>query len=139
MHLFLLKQKVRIKDHPGGIVVKSMHSALVALGSRVWILSVDLVQLVKPHCGSVPHKIEEDWHRCELSDTLPQEKRGRLATDVSLEPIFLTHTHKVRVNWLSKVMSMLPCLLMLNCISVSFFRGVTPYFFPKCSRFACNT
>ena len=49
---------------PGGIVIKFMCSALVARGSQVQILGTDLTLLVKPHCGSAPHKIEEDWHRC---------------------------------------------------------------------------
>ena len=49
---------------PGGMVVKFTCSALVAWGSQVCIQGVDLALLVKPHCGSIPHKIEEDWHRC---------------------------------------------------------------------------
>ena len=24
----------------------------------------DLALLIKPCCGRVPHKVEEDWHRC---------------------------------------------------------------------------
>ena len=38
------------------------------------------------------HKIEEDWY----SDNLPQAKRGRLATDVSSGPVFLTNKKKER-------------------------------------------
>ena len=57
--------------------------------SRVQILGTDLAPLSKPRCGGIPHKVKEDWHRCQLSDNLPQAKRGRLATDVSLGPIFL--------------------------------------------------
>ena len=49
---------------PGGKVVKFMHSAWVAPGSQVWILGTDLVPLVKPHCGGMPCKIEDNWHRC---------------------------------------------------------------------------
>ena len=40
------------------------------------------------------YKVEEDWQGCELSDNLPQAKRGRLATDVSSGPIFLTKKEK---------------------------------------------
>ena len=49
---------------PGGVVVRFVHSALVAQGLQVRIPGVDLVLLVKPRCGSIPHKTEEDWHRC---------------------------------------------------------------------------
>ena len=55
---------MRGDDQPSGVVVEFVHSALVALGSQVQILSVDLALLVKPCCGGVPQKIEEDWHRC---------------------------------------------------------------------------
>ena len=54
---------------------------------------MDLAPLLEPCCGGIPHKIEEDWQRRELSDNLLQAKRGRLATDVGSETSFLTHTH----------------------------------------------
>ena len=44
---------------PGGIVVKFTRSASVTWGSQVWTLGMDLVSLVKPYCGDVPHEIEE--------------------------------------------------------------------------------
>ena len=47
-----------------GIVVRFMHSASLAQGSQVRIPGVDLAPLVKPHCGGIPHKIEENWHGC---------------------------------------------------------------------------
>ena len=53
-----------IGGQPGGVVVKFVCSALVAQGSQVQILGTDLALLVKPCCSSIPHKIEEDWHRC---------------------------------------------------------------------------
>ena len=56
---------------------------------QVQIPGADIALLIKPCCGGVPHKIEEDWH----SNNLPQAKRGRLATDVDSGPMFLTHTH----------------------------------------------
>ena len=46
------------------MVVKFTCSALVAGGSQVWILGVELALLIKPHCSDIPHKVEEDWHRC---------------------------------------------------------------------------
>ena len=49
---------------PGGIGVKFTLSALAAWGSRVRILDTDLALLVRPCCDGIPHKIEEDWHRC---------------------------------------------------------------------------
>ena len=79
-----------------GAVVKFAHSASVARGLQVQILGTDLALLVRPCCGGIPHKIEEGWHRCLLSDNLPQAERGRLATGISCGPIFLTHTHKFR-------------------------------------------
>ena len=54
----------------------------------------DLAPLVKPRYGGIPHKIEEDWHRCQLSDNLPQAKGGRLAIDVSSGPVFLTNKRR---------------------------------------------
>ena len=45
---------------PGGTVVKFAHSASVAQGSRAWIPGADLAPLIKPHCGCIPHKTEED-------------------------------------------------------------------------------
>lgn len=33
-------------------------------GSQVRILGADLAPLVKPRCGGIPHKREEDWHGC---------------------------------------------------------------------------
>ena len=49
---------------PGGLVVQFRHSISEAWGLQVRILGADLVALIKTHCGSTPHKIEEDWHRC---------------------------------------------------------------------------
>ena len=70
---FILKNdKLR---RPGGGVVKFARSALVAWGSQVRILGVDLALLIKPCCGGVPLKIEEDWHRCYLSGSLPHKKK----------------------------------------------------------------
>ena len=75
---------------PGGVVVKITRSASAARGSQVQIPGVDLAWLlIKPRCGGV-EEAEEGWHRCYLSDNLPQAKRGRLATDVHSGPIFLT-------------------------------------------------
>ena len=47
-----------------GVVVKFVHSASVAQGSQVRIPDVDLALLIKPHSGGIPHKTEEDCHRC---------------------------------------------------------------------------
>ena len=44
-----------------GIEVKFASSALAAQGSQVRILGSDLAPLIRPCCGSVPHKTEEDW------------------------------------------------------------------------------
>ena len=57
-------RKEVLQGWPGGIVVKFACSALVAQGSQVQILGMDLALLIKPCCDGVPHKIEEDWHRC---------------------------------------------------------------------------
>ena len=35
-------------------------SASAVQGLQVQILGADIVPLVKPHCGGVPHKMEED-------------------------------------------------------------------------------
>ena len=74
-----------------GVVFGFTHSASTAWGSQVQIPGMD------PHTAGkavlwwrLTYKVEEDWHRCWLSDNLPQAKRGRLATDISLGPTFLT-------------------------------------------------
>ena len=56
--------KIISKGWPGGVVIKFMHFASAAQGLQVQYLGADLALLVKPRCGSIPHKIEEDWHRC---------------------------------------------------------------------------
>ena len=48
---------------PGG-VVKFTRSTSVTQGLQVQISGTDLAPLVKPHCGCIPHKVEEDWYRC---------------------------------------------------------------------------
>ena len=35
----------------------------MAWGLPVWVLGVDLAQLIEPCCGGIPCKIEEDGHR----------------------------------------------------------------------------
>ena len=49
---------------PTGVVLKFVRLALAAQGLPVWIPGVDLALLIKPCCGSVSHKVEEDGHRC---------------------------------------------------------------------------
>ena len=52
-------------------MVKFVRSASAAQASQVQIPGEDLTLLIEPRCGGVPHKIEEDWHRCELRANLP--------------------------------------------------------------------
>ena len=51
-------------------MVKFVRSASVAWGLQVQILGEDLAPLVKPCCGSIPHKTEGDWHRYYLRANL---------------------------------------------------------------------
>ena len=62
--IFLADEVYKIWGPPGGVVVKFSHSVSLAQGSQVWILGADLAPLIKPCCGSIPHKTEEDWYRC---------------------------------------------------------------------------
>ena len=72
------------RGQPSGVVVKFACSTLMAQGSPVQILGADLHTAHQAMLWWLPtNKIEEDWHRCQLSDSLPQAKRGKLATDVS--------------------------------------------------------
>ena len=48
------------RDQPGVIVVNSTCSTLAVHASQVQILGSDLASLIKPCCGDIPHKIEED-------------------------------------------------------------------------------
>ena len=57
-------QEPQSMGRPGGTVARFACSALVAQGSQVQISGVDVAPLVKPCCGGIPHKIEEDWLRC---------------------------------------------------------------------------
>ena len=90
-------------------MVKFACSASVARSSWVWIPDADLPPLVSPHCGGIPHKVEEDWHGCYLSNNLPQAKSRRLVTDVSSGPIFPTKNktkqNKTNTMWLNEVIS----------------------------------
>ena len=45
-------------------MVKFTCSALETWDSQVWIPDTDLSPLVMPCCGGMPHKTEEDRHRC---------------------------------------------------------------------------
>ena len=49
---------------PSGIVVKFMHVTSVPRVRRFGSQARTYTPLIKPCCGSIPHKIEEDWHRC---------------------------------------------------------------------------
>ena len=56
--------RMEMEGQPGSTVVKFAHSSSVAWGLQVWIPGADLPLLIKPCCGGIPHKTEEDWHRC---------------------------------------------------------------------------
>ena len=49
---------------PSGVVVKFAHSVSAAWGLQFRIPGADLALLVESCCGGIPHKTEEDWHRC---------------------------------------------------------------------------
>ena len=53
-----------MRGRTGGVVVEFACSASVAWALQVWILGMDLTPFGVLHCGGIPHKIEEDWHRC---------------------------------------------------------------------------
>ena len=78
-----------IGGQPGGIVVKFVHSASATQGSQVQILAADI---------HTAYQAMLWWHptykMAQLRDNLPQAKSGRLATDVSSGPIFLTKEKK---------------------------------------------
>ena len=57
------KLKIILRGRPGAIVVEFVCSASVAGASRVWIPGTDLAPLLKPDCGNILHKIEEDRNR----------------------------------------------------------------------------
>ena len=62
------------RAQPGGSAVKFTHSALVAWGSSVQILGVDMALLGKPCCGWCP----------------TYKKYRKMGTDVSSGPVFLS-------------------------------------------------
>ena len=65
-----------LKGQPGGVVVKFARSALVAWRSQVWTPGMDLYTARQAMLYQHPtYKAEEDWHRCQLSDNLPNQKK----------------------------------------------------------------
>ena len=65
---------------PGDEAVKFARSASEARGLQVLMPGVDLHTAHQAMLWWCPtYKIEEDRHRCQLRDNLPQAKRGRLA------------------------------------------------------------
>ena len=59
------------------MVVKFECSALAAWGSGVQILGTDLAPLVKPRCGSIPHKTEEGWQQMLAQGQSFSHKKNR--------------------------------------------------------------
>ena len=74
---------------PNGIVVKLAHFTSVAQGLQFLILGVDPAPLIKPQCGDISHKIEEDWHRCQLRTTLPPKKIKKERVEIVIWHIIL--------------------------------------------------
>ena len=118
---------------PSGVAVKFVCSVSVVAGSQVQILGADLAQLIRSCCGGVSHKLEEDWHRRQLTNNLPQAKRGRLAqmsahqqssqakrgrlaTDVSSGPIFLIHKKKKTLRNVEEIKSSLVLMFTIQRI-----------------------
>ena len=81
---------------PGSVVVKLTCSASAVQGSQLPILGADLHATPQAMLWQrPPYEIEEDWHRCELSDTPPQTKRGSWQKMVISRPTFLTKKKSV--------------------------------------------
>ena len=81
-------------------MAKFVCSASVAQGSGIQIPGADLCTTQHAMLWWHPmYKMEEDWHRHQLSDRLPQAKRGRLATDVSSGPIFLSKKKETTLDF----------------------------------------
>ena len=85
----------KLRVWPSGTGVGFVCSALAAWGSWIWIVGTDLHTAHHAMLWWQPtYKIEDDWLTDVSSRTTFQAKRGRLATDISSVPIFLTHTKK---------------------------------------------
>ena len=82
---------------PRGRVVKFARSTSAARGSPVQILGADMALIIKPRCGSIPHRRTRMTYKWDIqlcTEALGEKKRGRLATDLSSGPIFLTKKEK---------------------------------------------
>ena len=80
-------QEVRLWGQPGGTAIKFTHCALAARGSQVQILGVDLAPLVKSCCGSISHKIEDDWQQMlAQGQSSSHTKKGSQAGQVPMMP-----------------------------------------------------
>ena len=76
-----------------------LSSACSALAIWVQFLGIDVHHLLLAMLWQHPtYKIEEDGHRCQLRENLPQAKRGRLATDVSSGQIFFSQKKREKLN-----------------------------------------
>ena len=85
-----VNQKSNHRGRTGSAAVKFARYTLAAQGLPVQILGADMTPLGKPCCGRSPtYKEWEEWHGCELRASLPQQKKGGLAADVSSGLIFL--------------------------------------------------
>ena len=95
-------KKRESRRRPSGIVGKFTCSTSAAQGSWVQTPGMDLYTAHQAMLWWHPtYKMEEDWHRCQLMATLPQAKRGRLATVVSSGPIFLTKKKRGKAQFTS--------------------------------------
>ena len=56
-------------------MVKITHTAFAVRDSQIEIPGSDLAPLVKPHCGGMLHKTEEDWHNVSKATTFHQKKK----------------------------------------------------------------
>ena len=99
---------------PSGIVVMFTHSALVAQGSLIQILGTDLTEPIKPCWGGIPHRRTRRMCNHVLGLWGGKKTRGRLATDLSSGPIFLTHTHNKTLCYFSSSSSVVAVIFVLH-------------------------
>ena len=92
----MCQNKTSMGGPSSGIIVKFVQSALAVQRLQVQILGADLAPLVKPHCSSIPHKIEEDGHGFSSGTVFLKQKeedwQQMLVHDQSSSPKYPTKT-----------------------------------------------
>ena len=89
---------------PRGVVVKFTCQASVGRGSQVPILGADLAPLIKPCCGGIPHKVEEDGTEVSTATIFLKQKEEDWQEMLPQGQFLHTHTQSWDLHGLKNYM-----------------------------------